>query len=219
MCTSTLGDRLRKARERAKLTQVKVAEHLKITSQAVSNWEAGRDEPERERLLPLAALFRVNPLWLAFGVGEIENVTGTFGVTFRSERGRPVPRLDLATAVMERFAQDIPRGEVHTYFDCGPRTFVFDIVDRSNDVPGGFAPGEAVAIDPDEKPRPGDMVFAAMKPDERPLFRRYQSRTALDGTKYVELSPLNKDWDTDFIRSPDDGRIIGVMTEHVIPRR
>ena len=123
----------------------------------------------------------------------------------------------MQAAVMDRFTQEKPSVEVHTYYDCGPRSFVVDIIDKSNEPV--FSPGDAVAIDPDEKPRPGDMVLASMKPDDKPVFRRYHSRTAPDGSKFVELAPLNDAWDTEIIRSNADGRIIGVMTEHVTPRR
>ena len=123
----------------------------------------------------------------------------------------------MQAVVMDRITQESPLIEVHTYFDCGPRSFVVDITDKSNEPL--FSPGDAVAIDPDVLPRPGDMVLAVMKPEERPVFRRYQARTAPTGTKFVELAPLNATWDTDVIHSDADGRIIGVMTEHVTPRR
>jgi transcriptional regulator with XRE-family HTH domain len=217
MCQDTLAERLRKARERATLTQVAVAKRLEITSASISNWEQGRNEPERDKLIQLSREYRVNPLWLTWGIGDIENELGTDSVGFRSHRGRPVPRLELQTAVLERFIQEVPVVDFHTYFDCGPRSFVVEIKDKSN--APGFSAGDAVVIDPDEQPMPGDWVLAALKPDNRPVFRRYEERRGENGEDFVALIPGNSAWKTEFIRDHEDGRIVGVMTEHVTPRR
>lgn len=123
----------------------------------------------------------------------------------------------MQAAVMTRSSPSNTVAEVHTYFDCGPNSFVIDIVDRSN--APAIEVGDAVAIDPDVAPRPGDMVLALIKPAEVAVFRRYNLRTGPDGAKYVELQPLNETWDTDLIRGPEDGAVVGVMTEHVTPRR
>jgi SOS-response transcriptional repressor LexA len=223
MCETTLSERLKIARERANLTQGEIARLLGLalgesrTPQAVSAWETQGKEPDISTIRHLATILRVNAMWLAWGVGEIENITGTVGVSFRTEGGRPVPRLNMQTAVMEPIRPQSSAFEVHTYFDCGPNSFAIDIADRSNTP--NFQIGDAVVIDPHETPRPGDMVLAAMKPGERPVFRRYAVRTAPDASKFIELKPLNSDWESDIIRSPEDGRIVGVMTEHASPRR
>jgi len=218
MCESSLGARLRIARERANMRQTEAASRLEITSQKLSNWEADRHEPSRADLRQLILLYKVNPLWLLTGAGKPENEESTFGIGHRTARGRRVSRMEQAIAVLEKIPETIQRlGDVHTYFDCGPRSYVIDILDRSNTPQ--FDVGDAVVIDPDEVPRPGDMVLAAVKPDDHPVFRRYTVRTNPDATKYVELQPLNPAWESDIIRSREDGRIVGVMTEHAAPRR
>jgi SOS-response transcriptional repressor LexA len=217
MCQSSLGQRLREARESATMQQKQAAEAIGVKSQHLYNWEKGLHEPDRETLLQLWRLYKCDLTWLMTGAGHPKNESSTLGVSIRTERGRPVSRMEQAMAVLERIPEQIRPLNVHTYFDCGPRTFVIDINDRSNSP--NFEPGDAVAIDPDETPRPGDMVFAAIKPDDHPVLRRYTVRTAADASKYVELQPLNSAWEADLIRSPADGRIIGVMTEHVTPRR
>jgi transcriptional regulator with XRE-family HTH domain len=221
--TTTIAERLLFARERANLTQAQVAERLDISPSAVSSWEPGtkvQKRPDLDKFIGLSEIYRVNLLWLAFGVGDIENEIGTTGVSFRAKRGRAVPRVNMKFAVSNDLNISQQNAEIHTYYDCGERSYAIDIIDKSNVTSRehGFNPGDTVVIDPDEKPRPGDMVLAAMNPDDRTIFRRYQVRTSPEGTKYIELRPLNPDWEIDMIRSTSDGRIIGVMTEHATPR-
>ena len=222
MCETSFQQRVKMARDRVNLTQGELGRLTGVTGGAVSQWEISGKEPPLETIRKVAEVCRVSLMWLAFGIGDIENEDRTSGVILRIKRGRLVPRLDMQTAVMERVFSGAQKVDVHTYFDCGPRTFVIDINDKSNVNPKPgltFEPGDAVAIDPDETPRPGDMVLAALKPGDRGVFRRYQLRTDPTGAKYIELSPLNPDWDQDLIRTPNDGRIVGVMTERVAPRR
>lgn len=218
MCQTSLAERLRIARERANIKQSEAAQSIGATSQKLSNWERGDHEPSRSDLGKLISLYKCSALWMLTGAGQPGNEDSTTGVSLRTERGRRVPRLDQAIAVLERFPEHFQvRDVVHTYFDCGPRSYVIDIQDRSN--APQFEPGDAVAIDPDALPHPGDMVLAAVTPDDHPVFRRYAVRTSAEAKKYVELQPLNPAWEADLIRSPEDGRIVGVMTEHVTPRR
>jgi transcriptional regulator with XRE-family HTH domain len=221
MSETSFQQRVKMARDRVNLTQLELGRLVGVTGGAVSQWEVSGKEPPLETVQKVAEVCRVSLMWLAFGIGDIENEDRTSGVILRIKRGRLVPRLDMQTAVMERVFSGAQRVDVHTYFDCGPRTFVIEINDRSNINPNpgpSFEPGDAVAIDPDETPRPGDMVFAVLKPGDRGVLRRYQLRADSDGSKYIELSTLSG-WDRDLIRSPSDGRIVGVMTEHVAPRR
>ena len=48
------GDRIREARRAKDLSQEKLAEILDVSSQAVSNWEAGKSMPDTDRLAALA---------------------------------------------------------------------------------------------------------------------------------------------------------------------
>ena len=54
-----LGARLRQIRRHSKLTQTQVATRLKVTKQAISNWEKGKNEPTRRHKQLLADLYGV----------------------------------------------------------------------------------------------------------------------------------------------------------------
>ena len=57
----TLGETLKEHRERCKMTQEFVAEHLGVSRQAVSKWETGASDPSTANLIALAKLYGVSP--------------------------------------------------------------------------------------------------------------------------------------------------------------
>lgn len=61
---ATLGERLRLARRRARLSQARVAERLGVTQQAVSQWETGLQPPNLENVIAAAKLYNVSIDWL-----------------------------------------------------------------------------------------------------------------------------------------------------------
>ena len=66
----TLGEALRAERERCKMTQEFVAQHVGVSRQAVSKWEQGASEPSTTNLIKLAKLYDVDPAELLRGVGK-----------------------------------------------------------------------------------------------------------------------------------------------------
>lgn len=56
---SPVGRQIRAARQRAGLSQERLAEHLHVTRQAISNWESGKSLPDPETLKTLAEVLSV----------------------------------------------------------------------------------------------------------------------------------------------------------------
>lgn len=61
----SLGDRLRKARETAGLTQQELADQIEVARASVVNWETGRFAPRRYVLVSWALACGVSFEWLA----------------------------------------------------------------------------------------------------------------------------------------------------------
>ena len=61
------GAVIKALREKAKLTQARLAEKLNVSDKAVSKWETGRGYPDVTLLEPLAAVFRVSVAELLSG--------------------------------------------------------------------------------------------------------------------------------------------------------
>lgn len=71
-----LQDRIKLAREKAKLTQKELADRVGIRPQAVSQWESGDTKSLRGPSLARAAeALDVSPLWLSDGEGPMQNYT------------------------------------------------------------------------------------------------------------------------------------------------
>jgi len=60
----TLGERLKKARESKRFTQIEVARKLGISNGAISGYERDYRDPDTETLIKLAELYEVSPNWL-----------------------------------------------------------------------------------------------------------------------------------------------------------
>ena len=57
----TCGERIKREREKQKLSQEDLAERMNVSRQAVGKWEADRSRPTREKLERLSALFELPP--------------------------------------------------------------------------------------------------------------------------------------------------------------
>lgn len=74
MALDTVGDRLKFARTRKKMTQLQLADAIGITDTAISQIERGYSKSfSGANLLRAAAVLDVNPLWLVEGKGEIDS--------------------------------------------------------------------------------------------------------------------------------------------------
>lgn len=68
----TLGDRLKKAREEKRYTQMDVAQKLGITNGALSGYERNYREPDIATIKKLAELYGVSVQWLLTGDDSID---------------------------------------------------------------------------------------------------------------------------------------------------
>src|SRR5690606_23752258 len=71
-----LGNRLRKAREKSRLTQKYVADKIGIHNSTLGKYELGEREPDLEIIKQLAEIYDVYPVWLILGP-ESENNRGS----------------------------------------------------------------------------------------------------------------------------------------------
>lgn len=69
----TMGGRLMRAREAARLTVRELAWRLGVRIATVAEWENDRSQPSSHRLTTLAGLLKVSLSWLLHGVGTSPN--------------------------------------------------------------------------------------------------------------------------------------------------
>ncbi|PYB75144.1 MULTISPECIES: helix-turn-helix domain-containing protein [Rhizobium] len=65
----TLGGRLSMARDTAGLSLADVANRVGVRKESLLSWEADRAEPRPSKLIDLAGILGVSPMWLMTGLG------------------------------------------------------------------------------------------------------------------------------------------------------
>lgn len=214
----SLGERMRAARQRAKLSLDAVGKAVALaikrpqgafSPQAVQQWEKGKTEPDHASLTAFARLTGVNVNWLMTGIAadHLTEGNGGFGTSVRA--GRIVPKIAVVEAIAAPIAYNAEE-YVHTHFACSAKAFAIEIFDSRN-APEYLPETHRVVIDPVETPIPGDMVLARIKGE--PIFGKYTRRRG------VEIDALNDDWESVKLDESKGDRIVGVMTEHAKPRR
>lgn len=209
----TLGSRIKQAREAKGITQRELGDHFGVTEQAVSAWEADRNKPSAARLHTISRILSCSHDWLITGQGELHQPTVNPTVTAGLGGGSVVPQLDWTKAQAHvQFGSADAVGLVHTQYPCGPRSFSLRIADDANSPT--YARGDAIIVDPDIKPEPGDMVLVAVSDEMPPILRRFRKRE-----EAVELTPLNTDWAPTTVDRLNADNLLGVVTEHTKPAR
>ena len=228
----TMGDRLRFARVSAELSLEAVGEALGITGSAVSQWETGKTYPSRKSLVQFAELTSFAVVWLESGSVSMrtrdESVwsynTATVPLIMPSQATQDGLRAFLGELHL-KFSSALAIGAAHnsaahrplmvtTRFPCSiTGGFGLEIFDRRNAT--DYEIGDIVMLDAEVEPVPGDMVFAAVDVERRPVFAKYLPRG-----QHTVLKPLNSDWG-DEVLGPGylEGRVVAVMTERTHRRR
>ena len=76
-------------------------------------------------------------------------------------------------------------------------------------------PGDIVIVDPDVKPRPGDIVSVRLKHSKMIMLLKYRpSHYDMQKQETFELIPLNEDWPKILINKNNPGKIIGTLIEY-----
>ena len=219
--STTIGQRLTRARNHAHMKQKDVAEHFGISSQAISQWEAERTRPDSQRLARLARLFHVRLEWLLDDSGPMVSEGSPPSAEVRHTTRVPViDRVQAGdwTEVEDPFASGSADELLQTDLRVSSSTFALVIEDRSMEP--DFQPGDKVIIDPMVRPRPGDFVVAKRDNDQEATFKKYRLRSLDEqGCDVIELKPLNLDWLTVMIDRDNPGHIVGTMVEHRRYRR
>ena len=57
---TSVGENIKKTRNKIGITQEQLAEKINVTRQAVSNWENGKTEPDIETLTKIAQIFDIS---------------------------------------------------------------------------------------------------------------------------------------------------------------
>lgn len=208
----TLGERIRIARKRARLTQRALGELCNVSAPAVTLWESDKTTPSTGHLVAVARTANVSMQWLLFGHLSEQQENNTVPVWVRELR--TVPMLSFSEALLG--ASDASNtAMVAVHFPCGNRSFAYTLDDESN---AELYPTKTRwIIDPDRTPVPGDFVLAAQGTAPSPVCGEYSQEMTPSGRVTI-ITPRNKKWAA--ARSDiEQISIVGVMTEATIRGR
>ncbi|MGA9119912.1 MAG: S24 family peptidase [Bacteroidota bacterium] len=200
---STIGDRIREARENKGLDQNSLSAKVGVATRTLQRWEKGEQTPDGVALTSLAKLTGVQPSWLLTGDGEMypmltrpENVYPLPGSNRRRTRLVDLPLISA-----------VPAGKVATIFHpdyADDYVTVDDIKD-----PGAFAlkvkgqsmsprieDGDVVIVSPQQEPRSGDICVVRVDGEDT------LKKVKFEGL-YIHLIPLNPDFEPMTVKKKD----------------
>lgn len=201
-----LGERIKYALSRAGMKQVELARRVGVKQQTIS-YLCKTNSAQSQYVVRIAEALGVNPRWLQDGVGDPHDTSVRIEVSGVEIRLKSLPLVRDSEVSLWVEAGEISSQRVDfvTDRDTGKRAFAIEI--RDDSMSPVLALGDRIAIDPECKPRPGDIVCALSA--GAVLIRRYREQS---GGRF-ELVPANPDWPS---ASSQDAnvRIVGVMVEH-----
>lgn len=207
------GQRLRKARTEAKISQQKIADLLGVSKQLVSHWETGRSEITVFDVVKVAKIVGVDVTWLLTGSGQ-----GTSNVKLRTQGGTPVPKLepkDIIDVASGRKQMEDIEAYRFTTAKVSSRALCFDVFDHSMEP--RFEIGHTVVIDPERMPEPGDCVLVALLETQQVVFGRYKpAPDSRPGQPPFTLEFDNRFFEPRLITLQHKPVFLGTMIEHII---
>lgn len=199
---NSVGDRLKKARKYAGMTQVELAKAIDAKQGAISDLENGRNNSST-KLVQMAICTGVSAEWLSTGKGEM-----TIADKDKS----------IAQAINAHNDSVVSSIFEPTYGENGDSIYWIKIEDSS--MAPEFRPEELILINPELTPEPGDYVIALKKDAQEMTFRKWRS-CGFDeaiGQEYSQLVSNNPDFPTIDSRHTSF-EICGVAIEHRIKLR
>lgn len=198
---STIGDRVREARNNKEMDQAGLAEKIGVVTRTLQRWEKGEQIPDGISITKIAKMTNVHPYWLLTGEGEMypPRPTNIFSLSVPKNKRERLVDLPVISSV--------PAGKVATIFHPD-YTDDFVTVDDVND-PQAFAlkvkgnsmsprieDGDVVVVSPAQEVHNGDIAVARVDGEDT------LKKVKFEGN-YVHLIPLNSDFEPMTVKKKD----------------
>lgn len=213
----TIGERLKKARKYAGMTQLDLAKAIDAKQGAISDLENGRNNSST-KLVEMAICTGVNAKWLSTGKGKMVaeskecaipsniNQLCMYPIYHYEQIGRMLKCEQVKT---DDFEPVVKISDENAYW----------IVIEDDSMQTIFQPKNLVLINPSLTPAPGDYVIATDHAD-KVMLRKWRDCgfDEMLGQEYTQLIALNPDYPNTDSRF-SNFKIHGVATEHRIKLR
>ena len=213
----TIGERLKKARKYAGMTQLDLAKAIDAKQGAISDLENGRNNSST-KLVEMAICTGVNAEWLSTGKGKMVTESKKCAIS------QGIDQLCVYPIYRDEQIGRVLKGEQVTTNDFEPVVKRSDenaywIVIEDDSMQTIFQPKNLVLINPSLTPAPGDYVIATDNTD-KVMLRKWRDCgfDEILGQEYTQLIALNPDYPTTDSRF-SNFKIYGVATEHRIKLR
>lgn len=178
---STIGDRIRSAREMKGLTQQELADHFGISRVSVTQWELGTTQPGRDKYEGLANLLGGNAEWFLTGKGVIPISDSLRKII---ERDHPTPnakvgdKIHITGKMLPVYGQAVGgldgeflmNGNVLYEVICPPQlsgvSNAYAVGISGDSMAPRYEDGEVAYIDPNRRVKKGDYVVAQIQFEE-----------------------------------------------------
>lgn len=209
--TTTLGERLKFAREKRGLTQQELADMVNMSQPSLYNVEGGRNRGTT-KVVELSIALDISPIWLQLGIGNMEN---------SKEEPVPVSLKDSVPLISWVAAgnwssiecRDL-ENSVEKWLPCPVKhstdTYALRVVGQSMrnvHSPLSFNEGDIIFVDPKVEPENKSCVIAYKHEDNETTFKQL----IIDEHGQKFLAPLNPTWPEPTIPINGNASILGVV--------
>ena len=181
MDMSTIGERIRSAREFKKLTQQDIADHFKISRVSVTQWENGTTQPGKDKFEGLAEILGGTAEWYLTGKGQIPASDTSTKIVEREQHtpnakvgqliqssGKKLPVYGQAVGGMD--GEFLMNGNVLFEVMCPPQlsaiSDAYAVGISGDSMYPRYEDGEIAFIDPTRRVKKGDYVVAQIQYEE-----------------------------------------------------
>ena len=200
---TTIGDRIKEARESKDLDQTSLAEKIGVVARTLQRWEKGDQVPDGISITRIAKATHVHSNWLLTGEGEKYAVAAKPGNVFPlPEAGRKRVKL-----VNLPLISAVPAGKVATLFHPDyvddyvtvdgvkdPQAFALKV--KGNSMAPRIEDGDVVVVSPQEEVRNGDICVVRVDGEDT------LKRVKFEGN-YIHLLPLNPEFEPATVKKKD----------------
>jgi transcriptional regulator with XRE-family HTH domain len=203
MKNETLGDRIRLRRKSLQLTQKQLAQQVKVSHVAISQWEKEETLPRGENLLRLAEALGCAPAFLIDGDGPVFSESAYGGL-------HQIPLLFQRDVAQWLTDDSSVRHELlmHNDMALSQQSFAFRVEEQA--MMPAIVRDDVVIIDPQVSPQPGDSVLALQQ--QIALIRTWRQRSSEGGVTQFELAPININF-PELHSSRENLKLIGTVVE------
>lgn len=205
--SSTIGERIRIAREAKGWSQLKLGEAVGVSRAAVSQWESGESKGLKpENLVAAARELGVDIEWLVTGTPDMREDRSRY----RSDdgvSGTGVPLLDWQSFITQGGTRPFPAPQIEEWLTppvgCSADSFALRV--HAPGMAPRFRDGELIFVDPQRDARHGDFVVVRLADGEVLL------RELLIEAGMRMLRATHPDWPAPLRALGTDDTLLGVV--------